>query len=244
MRRATIITLLAYLLSGWAAPFARGGESTQSVAITIAVAKTVWHSFRQGRQITDQPTYERDLPRIPSGVEDDTSMPYFDVVIRNRGQRDVLLPRFDASQVKLKVTDSQSKEQMLSFIRPPPHFGGSSGPLDAHVLAPGECLVHRVYMDRYAFPRSQGQGRQVVTLQAIYEAPRVAARDMRIRDLTGGTETRAILDLSKDLGLWHGTVYSEVREVILFYNGPVREEDDRRHVQGTTEPGPNKAGGR
>lgn len=217
-----MIAFLTLLLIGCCVPLARGGGESQPVTITIAVSETI--SFRyehhEGR-IADRPTYTRKPPLIPTELEFDTLRPYFDVVIRNCGSNELLLPRFDGGQVKLKVTDGRNEEYMLSVKSP--HLGGMGRPVHAHVLSPGGCLVNRVYMDWYSFPPNPE--RKVVKLQAIYEVPKVT-RELRIRVFQADLEARRTIELSEDLGLWHGTVRSEVVEVISTYDGPIRRRLD------------------
>lgn len=179
-----------------------GGAMRPPLSVTIALNKTLhYHSRCDG-----------GVEGIPYLVtEDGGDGGCFDVVIQNISTNAVRLGYDIDSPITLRVTDSAGVEHVLSE-RCTGSFGSTLLQGGAHVLEPMGCLVYRVNPRRYAFPRELSG--QLIGLQAVYNAHK------KVWEWGGlqatheeGTGGKRKVDMTKELGLWHGEARSATKTV-------------------------------
>jgi hypothetical protein len=213
MKKISIILLISTALIGCVSS-TKGSEGTISpdkekhpIAITIAVNKTAsYHFQRNNGKLAEHPNYTEDLPYIHGDS--------FSVAIINVTKEDIKIPR--SSDLTLKLIDSNGKEYLLSEHTP--GFGSSvRRSYAAHILEPQGCLIYRVNMDWYKFPKSLFRNRQKVKLQAIYKAPEIVKNVTIKRLRVNPNPEKRKIELTKDLKLWHGEVRSPLREFLFYW---------------------------
>jgi len=191
-------------------------NASPPVVLRIAANKTISYNKRTGKR-------REELPRIPNGLEYKTHRLYFDIVLINASAESIVIPCHALDSIKLELIDSDGKKYLISESSP--IVGSSEGSVDAYLLEPLGCMVHRIYMDWYKFPKAASTRK--VQLRAILQFPVKIIKNVRIiKDVNKNKVVEGKdINLTNKLNLWHGEISSPSMNFLLYWNGPAPKID-------------------